>query len=114
MSESPPKFITKSYNPGPIKYEPCPQIMTDLAAFLQERDHTCVSIVGLTDHKFEWCGKDICPSKLIWDDMDKRQAEEMAFAKKLESEGHTCVYYMESYPVQIGWCDSAVCTRPRN
>ena len=106
-------MLTKSYKPkNPVKYEACPQIMNDLAALLKDRGHQCVSIVGMNNHKFIWCEKDICSSKVIWDDMTKMDAERNAFVKKLEDEGHTCIYYMESYPVQIGWCNNAVCTHP--
>jgi hypothetical protein len=88
--------------------------MDDLVTFLRERNHTCALIVGLTNQKFKWCEKDVCPDKLMRDDMVMRDNEAMAFAKNLEAQGHTCVYYMESYPVQIGWCNNTICTHSSN
>lgn len=87
-----------------IIYEPCPQIMNDLSSFLQERGHECVMIVGAKDHEFKWCQKDICPKKLMHEDMHKRNIEAEQFAEKLKEAGHNCVYIMESYPMQVGWC----------
>ena len=44
-------------------------------------------------------------------DMKKRNNEALEFGKKLENEGHTCVKYMETYPVQIYWCGNKQCDK---
>jgi len=41
--------------------------------------------------------------------MYQRNAAAHKFAKKLIKQGHKCVVYMESYPVQIGWCGQCIC-----
>lgn len=30
--------------------------------------------------------------------------EAMEFANELKSNGHCCISYLETYPVQINWC----------
>jgi len=44
-------------------------------------------------------------------DMKKKNNEALEFGKKLENEGHTCVKYMETYPVQIYWCGNKQCDK---
>lgn len=41
------------------------------------------------------------------------QKEMIEFANKLESQGHICVMYLESYPIQIGWCKNETCILTR-
>jgi hypothetical protein len=41
--------------------------------------------------------------------MADEDAEAEAFAEKLESEGHTCVEILESYPCQVSWCEKTPC-----
>lgn len=41
--------------------------------------------------------------------MDYRQRMMEKHLAKLAKEGHTCISVMESYPVQIGWCQSTPC-----
>lgn len=43
-------------------------------------------------------------------DLEKRNKDAKEFGKKLENQGHTCVSYLESFPVQIQWCNQKVCT----
>uniref|UniRef100_A0A6G6ACS9 Uncharacterized protein n=1 Tax=Borely moumouvirus TaxID=2712067 RepID=A0A6G6ACS9_9VIRU len=86
-----------------------PKIMKKLCDFLKKNNHECCSIIGTSNHEFEWCMKDICEEKLMIEDMARRQAEEDAFVEKLVREGHTCIYIMESYPSQTGWCEQKVC-----
>ena len=43
------------------------------------------------------------------DQIAERNEESQEFGKKLENEGHTCVLYLETYPVQISWCEQKVC-----
>ena len=44
-------------------------------------------------------------------DMKKRNNEALEFGKKLENEGHKCVKYMETYPIQIYWCGNKQCDK---
>lgn len=99
----------QSYCPPPRKYEEPPKIMRELADFLKEKGHECVGIVGMKDHKFEWCMKDECSTKRMHEDMNRRQKEENEFVKKLESEGHTCITILECYPSRTRWCQSNPC-----
>lgn len=43
------------------------------------------------------------------DNMDTLQAKEKIFIKKLKNEGHTCIWIMESYPIQTAWCEQTPC-----
>jgi len=47
--------------------------------------------------------------KELMDQLAKRNKELHEFGKKLENEGHICVLYLETYPVQISWCKQKVC-----
>lgn len=44
-------------------------------------------------------------------DIKKRNNEAYEFGKKLENQGHKCVVYKESYPVQIHWCGKEQCDK---
>jgi len=44
-------------------------------------------------------------------DMQRRNQERMEYARSLIDKGHKCVFYMESYPVQIGWCNQNPCIK---
>lgn len=88
-----------------------PIIMKELRSFLESKNHMCMKIIGIDDHKFKWCEKDICQEKLMWEDMERRQKEEDAFYTKLKSEGHTCLFIMESYSSRTGWCGQTPCNR---
>lgn len=92
-----------------LKENLTPVIMDELSKFLKSKGHECVGIVGLKDHKFEWCQKDVCTAVLMKQDMAQRQKEEEEFEQKLVSEGHQCIYIMESYPMQVGWCGQTPC-----
>lgn len=48
-------------------------------------------------------------SKKNRDNITQRNDDQMIFAEELRSKGHTCVFYIESYPVKIGWCEHEVC-----
>ena len=57
-----------------------------------------------------WCGSDgECAEIAMMRDMHRRHDEQMALADKLEKEGHTCIMDLESYPVQIRWCNKTPC-----
>jgi len=65
--------------------------------------------------KFDKCVQDICENnqykitKFDLNDMESRNNESLKFADKLKSQGHTCIQYLESYPVQIRWCGQDKC-----
>ena len=40
-----------------------------------------------------------------------KEAEAWKFAKELHNKGHSCVEYLESYPVQIRWCQQEICVK---
>lgn len=90
-------------------YPPPPRIMNDLTKFLTKRGHTCAMITGITDRRFEWCQKDICPRKLMEEDRHHRQKDHMNLLKKLENDGHTCICTPDIYPGHISWCEEDVC-----
>lgn len=96
---------------GCFRIEPHPPIMDELCALLKARGHSCASIVGMYDHEFKWCGKDICPSTKMYDDMRKRQAKQEQLVHKLRAEGHKCISIAESYPMQVFWCNQTPCKR---
>ena len=84
---------------------PHPKIMDEMCKFLKENGHICTSIIGIKDHKFEWCQRDICEKE----NMRKINNKKKKFAKELEEKGHTCISYTESFPVEIGWCQQEIC-----
>ncbi|AGC01567.1 hypothetical protein H012_gp899 [Acanthamoeba polyphaga moumouvirus] len=96
------------------KQNKTPVIMKQLCKFLKKKDHECCMIIGMNNHKFKWCMQDVCKDKLMYEDMKRRQAEEDAFVEKLRYEGHTCIYIMESYPSQTGWCRQKICVNMVN
>lgn len=87
-----------------------PAIMDDLFKLLKANGHSCMSIIGTSNHRFEWCQKDICPEINIHLDMNRRNQEAEDFVRKLRAEGHKCIQIKESYPIQIGWCQQSKCT----
>ncbi|AGF85758.1 hypothetical protein QJ854_gp024 [Moumouvirus goulette] len=105
------KDINGIYNHNETKIPP---VMRELCKYLKNNNHECCEIIGINNHKFKWCMKDICKQKLIYEDMRRRQAQEDAFVEKLKNEGHTCIYIMESYPSQTGWCGKKVCVNKQN
>ena len=44
-----------------------------------------------------------------YQDMKERDKKVKEEGYKLEEQGHTCIYYMESYPRQLGWCQQTPC-----
>ena len=78
---------------------PTPEIMNKILKLLEENGHTCGEIEGWTTHELK--------------KRRKERAEEcnrrVAFASELREKGHKCVFIMESYPPQIGWCRQEIC-----
>jgi len=74
--------------------------------------HTCISIMESYPSKTSWCEQTPCINSKkdpMYDDMEERQAEEDALVKKLESEGHTCISILQSYPTQMNWREQTPC-----
>ncbi len=89
--------------------ETVPKILTDVAEFLNAKGHLCVQIIGINDYELKWCQKDFC---VISEEECKTKEinhEQMEFAGKLADEGHKCISYTDSYPVEIGWCNETPC-----
>jgi hypothetical protein len=91
--------------------EPCPKIMKTIAKLLKDDGHSCPMIIGLNNHRFEWCQKDICPETKMQHDMAQRNQKQENFAAELISKGHKCVNILESYPCQVSWCNSEPCKK---
>jgi hypothetical protein len=85
-----------------------PKIVSEVTEFLRSRGHIC-PIYFTNTQKLEWCCNDECLEVQKNNQMKKRNDENEKFAEELIKNGHTCVYYMESYPVQIGWCRQEQC-----
>lgn len=41
--------------------------------------------------------------------MKKRNDEKMAFIQELQLKGHTCIIIIQTYPVQVDWCEKETC-----
>ena len=52
-------------------------------------------------------------SKKDMTDAHTRQAEQVAFRRKLEKQGHTCVEVKETYPSQTNWCKQEKCVNSK-
>lgn len=92
-----------------IKLEEPPIIIKELCDFLQDKGHNCMRIIGLNNHIFEWCQKDECPSSKMRTKMNTINEERMAFVEELKLQGHKCVKILESFPVQVRWCEHIPC-----
>ena len=51
----------------------------------------------------------MCDTTIMHNNVEKEDIEAEAFGKKLKDEGHKCVNYLQSYPVQISWCRNNPC-----
>lgn len=85
-----------------------PQIIKDMQTFLQSKGHPCVTYHSLED-RLTWCQKDPC------EDI-KRRERTLAYHKKQQElaadliiKGHNCVLYLNTYPIEIQWCDQNMC-----
>jgi hypothetical protein len=103
------EFSTKGYRPPHIEQKPIPQIVSEVMEFISQKGHTC-GFFNLADNKMSWCQQDECEDVKRYASMEKRQKDAENFAQNLIKKGHKCVYYMDSYPVQIGWCNNDLCT----
>ena len=71
--------------------------------------HICVRILGIKDHKFEWCQQDICEKRIMRENALKTNSKEMSLTKELEEKGHTCISYRETFPIQVSWREQEIC-----
>ena len=86
-----------------------PKIVSEVIGFIHSKGHTCC-YYDSSKGKLDWCNIDECEDVKMRLDMEKRQKQQEEFARRLIENGHKCVYYMESYPVQVGWCGKEKCT----
>ena len=87
-----------------------PQIVKDIIALLEIKDHQCM-MYNISKGMLEWCNKDKCVRTQSLNDMEYRNRQAMEFADKLSNQGHYCVRILESYPVQISWCNQETCSK---
>lgn len=108
------KKLSPTLPPKPQRH---PQLMDKMYGMLQDEHHSCMRIKPTeTSHTFDWCqyGKcNIAPKQVFtekqYEDMQKRNDSAEIFANNLKNNGHTCVSYMETYPVRIRWCNQTQC-----
>ena len=112
MGTEEPVSLWKTFRQPGYKPVPIPEIVKQVAQFIKDRGHECVEISAF-DNKLDWCMQDECKTikerKLTKDEHDRQ----MDFAGKLVSEGHECISYKETIPVQIGWCHQTPCTKSK-
>jgi hypothetical protein len=87
-----------------------PNIIKDVISFLESKEHTCM-MYNMSKKILEWCNKDECVRTKAYNDMAIRNKEACDYALSLKAEGHTCVMYLERYPVQISWCNQETCIK---
>jgi hypothetical protein len=85
-----------------------PQIVKEVITLLESRGHQCM-MYNISKGILEWCNKDQCIRTQSLKDMAYRNTQAMEFADELRKQGHCCVRIMESYPVQISWCNQETC-----
>lgn len=86
--------------------------MDELIVFLKTKDHECMQIHGMANHKFKWCQKDICPETRSRNNMRRRQQQFEDDIATLKQQGHTCVQTFDTYPGRIAhWCEQIVCNK---
>lgn len=87
-----------------------PKIIKEVFNFLKSKGHKCM-VYNIAREKLEWCCKDECSEIKILDDMARRNKEAYEFANSLKEKGHNCIEYLESYPIQIKWCNNEICIK---
>lgn len=80
-------------------------IVSEIIELLRNRNHNCI-VYNEHANILEWCHQDIC----IKDDLKTIQKNNDNFAIFLQNNGHKCISYAESYPVQIIWCGNKICS----
>jgi hypothetical protein len=85
-----------------------PEIVRKVMNFLESNGHKCM-MYNISKGCLEWCNKDICIRAKALEDMNERNIKALAFADELKNKGHCCIQYLESYPVQIRWCQQENC-----
>lgn len=81
------RYSMSGYRPEPIKIENPPTIMKQICELLKAKEHSCMTIIGPKEHKFEWCQKEICLN-----DMHRRNDEQEELISKLKKDGHICYH----------------------
>lgn len=77
---------------------------------LETAGHICILLLG-PEHppRLEWCEREPCAEIDIRAKQVEADAKVIAETKRLQNEGHTCVYIKESLPARVGWCNSTPC-----
>lgn len=87
-----------------------PLITTQIINLLKSNGHTC-ALYNMQNKTLEWCNQDKCKNTEVYLNMEIRQKQQEELVKKLEKQGHKCIRIMESYPMQVGWCNKTPCEK---
>ena len=90
-----------------------PNIVTKIMDLITSEGHQCCWF-DLTKKQLQWCNKDKCQIIIDNDKMEEVNRKNEEFGQQLMQNGHTCVAYLESYPVQVCWCEQDTCNRGIN
>lgn len=85
-----------------------PNIILKIIDLLKENNHTCYFYNGLTE-RLEWCNKDICENIEIEKINSIKNNESMMLVEYLKKRNHKCVLILETYPIQVRWCNNNEC-----
>ena len=90
----------------------------DKIDLLHNNGHICIEILETYPPTISWCNQQKCvkhsyiktkSSVSDNDTIESQNEKALKYAKKLESEGHTCIEILESYPIQVKWCNQQKC-----
>jgi hypothetical protein len=87
-----------------------PVIVKKVIELLENNGHKCM-IYNISKGNLEWCNKDECIRTKTLNEMEIRNKQQMQFADDLKQKGHQCINILESYPVQIRWCNQEKCIK---
>lgn len=78
---------------------------------LHNNGHICIRILETYPPTISWCNQKKCiyNNDDTIESIESKNEKALKYAEKLESEGHTCVEILESYPIQIKWCHQKEC-----
>lgn len=85
-----------------------PLITKQMIEFLKSKGHIC-AMYNMQNKTLEWCNQDKCRESEVYLSMETRQKQQEELVKKLEKKGHKCISIMESYPMQVSWCNKTPC-----
>ncbi len=85
-----------------------PNIVKEVINFLDSKGHKCM-IYNINKQNLGWCCKDECMRTKFLENKLYNNQESYKFANLLKSQGHECIKYLESDPIQIKWCNQDIC-----